>query len=442
MNSSSSGESDREAQEWFEKGITAMSREDWGDAVKCLSSAVRLKPDDLEYRKQKHRSSRRKFQKGGRVSKLARIKLAAIRSRMRTARVRQDWAALDQLAEDAISIDPWDTQTFAHIAEAATRTDHVEIAKYAWTSAVKIDGDNAAYLRSFGAVLQANGEFEMAKGCFERMRAIDPTSDTARELIRAVDIAVLMDQRGFANAKNSRDVEARHEDPSPAVDKKLVAFVTLAEHHAKRKEYEKSLEAYKSALNIAPDDRSIQSRMEDVEVAFLRQRALDARNVSKQHPTCDRRRETANQLATELNSREIQIHAQRVQENPDSLLQIYHLADCYRRAAHLNEAITLYQKVCADPKLQSEARIAIGECRIRSDQTELGRQQLEIALLHVDRDAKPRAFKLAHYWLARLYENRKEYATAVKHYTKITAEDAQFRDVAKRLQVLNTVTWP
>ncbi len=419
-----------------------MDLEDWGDSVKCLSSAVRLKPDELEYRKQKHRSCRRKFQKNGNVSKLSRVKLAAIRGRIRAANVREDWSALDQLAEDAIAIDPWDARTFAHIAEAAARVDRVEIAKYAWTSAVKIDGANTAYLRSFGAVLQANGELEMAKSCFEKMRVIDPTSLIAEDLIRAIDIASLMEQRGFATANNSRDVGDRQEEPRSAVDQKFVAFVTLAQHHAQRKEHEKSIEAYRSALSIVPGDRSIQTRLEDVEVAFLRQQAVDARNAARQDPKSDRRRETATELLTDLSRREIQIHSQRVQENPDSLLHTYYLADCYRRASQLETAICLFQKVCADPQLQTEARIAIGECRIRSDQAELGRQELEIALLEVDRAAKPRSFKLAHYWLGRLYETRKEYAKSVEHYGEITAVDPQFRDVAKRLQVLNALTWP
>ncbi|HIK95155.1 MAG TPA: hypothetical protein EYG03_24700 [Planctomycetes bacterium] len=442
MSSSTSEESNEEALQWFESGVNAMNLEDWNSSVKCLSHAVRLKPDELEYREQKHRSCRRKFQKNGNVSKLSRVKLAAIRGRIRSANVREDWAALDQLAEDAIAIDPWDARTFAHIAEAAARVDRVEIAKYAWTSAVKIDGTNTAYLRSFGAVLQANGELEMAKSCFEKMRVIAPTSPIAEDLIRAIDIAALMEQRGFAKAKNSRDVAARQEEPRPAVDQRFDAFVTLAKHHTKRKEHEKTIEACKSALSIVPGDRSIQTRMEDAEVAFLRQQAMDARNAARQDPKCDRRRETATQLLTRLSSREIQIHSQWVQENPDNLLHTYYLADCYRRASQLETAICLFQKVCADPQLQTEARIAIGECRIRSDQAELGRQELEIALLEVDPAAQPRAFKLAHYWLGRLYETRKEYAKSVEHYGNITAVDSQFRDVARRLQVLNTITWP
>ena len=438
----SSEDANEEAMLWYESGINAMKSEDWSDSVKFLSSAVQLKPDELEYRRQKHRSCRRKFQNNGSVSRFDRVRLAAIRGRIRKATIRNNWAALDQLAEDAIAIDPWDARIFAHIAEAATQMGHIEIAKYAWTSAVKIDSTNTSYLRSFGAVLQANGELKMAKGCFEKIRVIEPTSPVAEELIRTVEIAALMEDTGFDKARNARDVGARTEEPQSAADQRFDAFVALAEQHAQRKEYEKSIEAYRSALSIVPGNRSIQTRMEDVEVAFLRQQAMDARNTARQDPKCDRRRETAAQLLTNVFNREIQIHSQRAVENPDSLQHTYQLADCYRRASKLDEAIALFQKVCADPELQTEARIGIGECRIRSDQAELGRQELEIALLDVDPVANPRAFMLAHYWMGRLYVTRKEYATAVKHYTEITAVDAQFRDVAKRLQVLNTITWP
>ena len=438
---SPSGEANTEAAQCFEKGMSAMEQQDWDTAVLSLGAAVRHNPDELEYRKQKHRSCRRKFEKSGRVSRLNRVRLAAIRSRIRTARVLSRWAAIDQLAEDAVAIDPWNAQMFAYIADAAMQADHLEIAKYAWTCAVKIDNTNADYFRSFGALLQADGELEMAKSCFEKMRSIDPSSRIAEELIRAVDVSLHMDRKHFRTARKV-SAGGQEQPGAETVDPKLAAFLTLAQDHAQRAEFAPSLEAYKRALEIAPDNRTIRRDMEDVEVASLQRRALDARNDTRQHPKCEQRRMTAAELVATLTSRETEILSQRVQENPGEMEHTYRLADCYRRASQPEKAIPLFQQLGADPQFQAEAGIGLGECLIRSGEAELGRQQLEAGLSQVDRTATPKAFKLAHYWLARHFESRREYATAVNHYAEITAVDIQFRDVAKRLQVLNTITWP
>ena len=445
MNSAQSQGSNNGGDQWFENGTKAMSRRDWNYGVECLTTAVRLQPDELEYRIQKHRCCRRKHKKNGGVSRLESVKLAAIRSRLLTAQVRDDWGSIDQLAEDAIAIDPTDAQMFAHIAGAATKTGRYELAKYAWRSAVRIDRKNAAYFRAFGGLLQANGEYEEARACFVKIRGIDPTGRIAEELISAVDIAALMERRGFSEAQNARDVTIDREpqlpeerqsanvpevvDPAslPTGEAKLAAFVNLAEQHVQQGELATAVEAFQHALELAPYNRSIRNRMDDVELAFLRGRAMDAQNGAKKHPDSERRRAIATQLLTELTSRELQILSRRVEESPNDLLQTFRLADLYRRASQLEQAIPLFQKVCADEQLQAEAMTGLGECWIKSNRAEQGRQQLETALQTIDRKAKPNAFKLAHYWLGRVHEARGDREQTLGHYSEILAIDYHFR---------------
>ena len=441
------------AQQWFENGIKAMDRQNWKYGVECLGTAVQLQPDNIEFRKQKHRCCRRLFKVTGRVSRLDSVKLAAIRSRLLTSQVRNDWVMIDNLAEEALSIDPWDAQFYAHIGEAAIKADRQMLAKYAYTSAVKIKRDNPVYLRALGGVLQVNGEYKEAKACFAQMQAIDSTGRVAQELIQAVDIASLINQHGYLVARDSRDGVAGREMPSAIVDptpvnehqqrlqqfpdSKLVAFVTLAEQHVQDGQLATALEGYRHALEIAPNNSSIRVRMEDVELAFLRGRAMNAQVAVKNNPTCTRRRGMATQLATELTNRELQILSQRVVQNPDDLMQTFRLADLYRRASQLSDAIPLFQKVCECPELQVEAMIGLGECWVRSSHAESGRLQLEEALKLIVATEKPNAFKLAHYWLGRVYEHRGNTAAAIDHYADVIAMDFHFRDAATRLESIN-----
>lgn len=443
------------AEQWFENGTKAMSRYDWTYGLECLSKAVQLQPDELEYRKQRHRCCRRKFKMTGQVSRIDSVKVAAIRSRLLTAQVRDDWVAIDHLAESALAIDPWDAQMFANVGEAAIRLGRMALAKYAYTAAVKIKRDNPAYLRALGGVLQSNGEYDEAKACFAQLQASDTGSRVAEELIRAVDVASMINQQEYLHAENARDVQiavdnkpaaepaAEVSEQQPAKrrklpESKLVAYLTLAEDHVQKGQLATALEGYKHALELAPGNASIRVRMEDVELAFLRGRAMDAQTGVKQNPTCERRRAVATELLTDLTSRELQILSQRVAEHPDDLLQAFRLADLYRRASQPTEAIPLFQKVCASPDLKIEAMIGLGECLVRANQAEAGRKQLEEALQSIVCAEKPSAFKIAHYWLGRIYEHRAENSSAVEHYAEIIAVDFQFRDVARRLEAINS----
>ncbi|KAK3870793.1 hypothetical protein Pcinc_023989 [Petrolisthes cinctipes] len=105
-----------EAEHWFDKGMKALNADNFDYAVESLNKAVHISPDKVEYRKQLHRASRRKHKKNGCISKVDTIKLAAVRSRILTAEVKQDWKAVYVLAEDGIAINPWEAPLFAHVA--------------------------------------------------------------------------------------------------------------------------------------------------------------------------------------------------------------------------------------------------------------------------------------------------------------------------------------
>ena len=127
-------------------------------------------------------------------------------------------------------------------------------------------------------------------------------------------------------------------------------------------EQSSAVEAYGRAIAIAPYDTSLNKRLEDVEIALLRQEAIEAQDDAKRHPDCERRRAKATQQMTQLTSRELEILSLRVRTNPDDLLVAFQLADLYRRAAQLQKAIPLFQKAMLNTQLKPEAMIGLGEC--------------------------------------------------------------------------------
>ena len=96
----------------------------------------------------------------------------------------------------------------------------------------------------------------------------------------------------------------------------------------------------------------------------------------------------------------------------------------------------MFQQVVNDINLSDEALVGMGECLVRTGQSVNGQSQLLAALKKIDAQQKPNAFKLAHYWLGRLYESCLQAEVARKHYRIVISADAGFRDAKSRLACL------
>ena len=447
VNSTKNREIAQGAQHWYEKGTDAMQRRNWAYGLECLERAVRIDPNELVFRKNKHRCCRRRMGNQKQIPRVGKVKLAALRSRLLTAQVKKDWAAIDKLAEDALTIDPWNAEFFALIARAAAKTGNKSISKYAWTCAVKLDGTNIAYYREFGRLLHEVGEYDLARKCYEQIKTLDPTGHLAQELIASVDIASVIDTGGYMEATSTQHVRVgagssddKMASENSAVDEEevdlcrdhLIASVTLAEEHVKSGRLCSAVEAYRTAQSLEPHNVSIQRRMEDVELAWLRHEAITAQQLAQ----CDKKPESirlAKQKAESLNSRELEIRKSRAESEPDHPIFAFQLADSYRRLGQFQRAIPLFETVVKDEELKDEALVGLGECLIHAERASVGHRYLMTALQSVDPEKKPNAFKLAHYWLARLYQAQNYLQQARQHYSIILSCDPGFRDASQRI---------
>ena len=457
MNSTKATKLTNGADHWYHNGIDGMNRRNWEYALECLSQAVRLQPDELEYRKQKHRCSRRKLGKPESLSKVASVKIAAIKSRIQTAKTRSDWLLVDQLAEEGLSINPWEPGMYAALGKAASDAGRLELARYAWSRAVKFDKHNGAYYREFGSVLQAAGEYELAKACFQKLKSIDPTGRIAKELICSVDIAATIAAGGYANASTTRDVrvggdreclsdndvaclaagESNSLECQNELHLELSTLVSTAEQQIREGLLCSALQTYRDLWELAPHNGTIRKRMEDVELTLLRKEAADAHRQSLANPDCVQSKAVATECCSKLSARELDVFSNRVKIRPNDLLLVFQLADFHRRAGNFELAIPLFQQVVSDINLSDEALVGMGECLVRTGQSVNGQSQLLAALKKIDAQQKPNAFKLAHYWLGRLYESCHQAEAARKHYRIVISADAGFRDVNSRLACLH-----
>ena len=456
------------ARDWYRKGTEALQKENFAYAVECFGTAIKMQPDNVLYRQTRHGSLERMYGGNGTGARMSSVRLVSIRGRIKKHRMKKDWAAVDQTAEEGVFINPWDAQLYADIGEAAVQRKAQEVAEYAWSKAVKYDIANIAYNNALGLVLIEGRKFLAARDCFKRISDADPHDGKARAMMTQCDAQSVMDRGGYEVAETTRDVSTQPEAPVNAYEQDRKArrgqqagadapgesgeadlrhairkdpdnpnnYLRLAEYYRDQRQFAQSIELYEQVLEKTPSNMDVLEFKEDVELDILRDKLADASELFRKYPEKARLKEKATELRKQLTAREIEILEPRIGRHSQDMKMRFDLAERFRKTKQFAKAIPLYQQASADIRLKEDALVWLGECFVRNGKLPLGVRQFERALESLNAADKPEPFKLAHYWQGRIAEKADRRDDAETHYTEILSVDYAYRDVQERLEKL------
>lgn len=456
------------AQEWFGKGSEALKKENFPYAAECFGTAVKMQPDNVVYRQTRHGSLERLYGNNGSGARMASVRVMGIRGKIKKARLKKDWSAVDQAAEEGLSLNPWDPLMYAEVGEAAVNREASEVAKYAWSKAVKYDLGNIDYNRALGLVLRDCHEYKAARDCFKRIYEANPTDAEARNMMSQLDAESVMHRGGYDVAETTRDVADKQEAPVDAYEKdrrarkgqqmsadapgesdeadlrhairkdpdNLNNYLRLAHYYEDQRQLPQALELYEQALEKSPNSTDILEFKEDVELDIMRDKLADTSELYRKHPDKKNLKEKVGSMRVALVKREIEVLVPRIDRHPQDMKMRFDLAERFRRTKQFGKAIPLYQQASADTRLKEDALVWLGECFIRDGKLELGKRQFEKAIGILNSTDKPEPFKLAHYRLGQIHEKSGHGDEADNHYTEILSIDYNYRDVQERLEKL------
>lgn len=456
------------AQEWFGKGSEALKKENFPYAAECFGTAVKMQPDNVVYRQTRHGSLERLYGNNGSGARMASVRVMGIRGKIKKARLQKNWSAVDQAAEEGLSLNPWDAQMYAEVGEAAVNREAADVAKYAWSKAVKYDLANIGYNRSLGYVLRDCHEYKAARDCFKRIYEADPTDAEARNMMSQLDAESVMHRGGYDVAETTRDVADKKEETVDAYEKdrrarkgqqmtadapgesdeadlrhairkdpdNLNNYLRLAHYYQEQRQLPQALELYDQALEKSPQSTDILEFKEDVELDILRDKLADTTELLRKYPDRKNLKEKVSALRLQLVKQEIAALTPRIERHPQDMKMRFDLAERLRRVKKFAKAIPLYQQASADTRLKEDALVWLGECFIRDGKLELGKRQFEKAIGLLNATDKPDPFKLAHYRLGQIHEKAGHADEADHHYTEILSIDYNYRDVQERLEKL------
>ena len=452
------------AQEWYKKGTDAMNRQNYDFATECFFNAIKMKPDALLFRQVRHLSIQKNYGDNGTGAKMAGMKLMGVRGKIKKAKIKSDWKALDTAAEEGLLINPWDGQLYADLGEASEKLERGEIAAYAYRQAVKSDISNIDFNRGLGNVLRNRHEYKEARQCFKRIYEADPTDSDARSMLSRLDAEEVMNRQGYQQAESTQDVKA--EKPANAYEedrrarrgqkqeaaapgesdemdvrarirkepKNVAHYLKLADLLRDERRLTESMEVFDQALEISGNDIAIVEQKEDVELELMRDKVTEAVDRARKNPERERLAEKAKAMKADLLAREIETFASRIERHPNDMKMRFELADRYRKTKQYKAAIPLLQQATADSRLKEDALVMLGECFVRTGSAKLSVRQFEKALETLNAKDKPDSFKGAHYWLGRIYEQSGDNDQAENHYSEIVSVDIRYRDAHKRLE--------
>ena len=458
------------AADCWRRGNEALSKENWDYSIEMFSTAVKLDPEALLYRQTKRGAERKKYGDNSSGSKMGVLKLAGVKTKLKNSRRKKDWAAVDQIAEEGLSINPWDPVLNADMAEACQNQGYEDAAIFGYKMAIENDKANKGYFTELGQLLEEKGEFKQARECWEMAFKLDQMDGEARSKVTGLMATETRVRGGYEGADRSSNVkrqsaydegratsEQRHQaqrggapdGPGQSVEADLLRsirkepenkdqYLKLAEFYRRDGKLAESRGHYEKAYELSGKDSHIGEQLEDVELEILREKLTTAKELYNRDRENAEAKKQVTLISKALIKREIDVFTKRVERYPADMRIKYELAQRFIRLKKWSPAISLLQQSVKDTRISSDALVALGKCFFADGKKELAKRQFEKALPKLSADEKPDIYKEAHYLLARLYEESKEIEKADDHYSEILAVDYDYRDARERLEKLQS----
>ena len=450
------------AADCFRKGNEAMAKGNWDYCIQMYQQAALFVPENLLFRQTLRGAEYRKYDNNKTGARMAAVKLMGTRGKIKKAKMKKDWAALNQTVEQGLAINPWDAQLNADLGEACQNLGYAEVAIDAYEKAVEAEPNNKDYNRALAELYHQRGRYDDSARIWKRIQKIDPMDSEARTKATQVGAESVMDRGGYEGAEDIKGVMADHEtskrlkmgDKSRAADGPGMSeeadlqraarkepdnkdnYLRLASYYKREGQLEEMRAALEKALELSDGDVSIEEQVEDVQLDQMRHEADAAKVKASQAPDDEGARQTTVELAKGLLRRELEVLAKRVQRYPADLRIKYELAQRYARVKKYKEAIPLFQQSIKDSRMAAEGLVALADCFIREKKGRLAQRQLEKAVPLIDQHDQPDLFKRAHYLLGRLCEEAGDVEAAEEHYGEVLALDYEYKDALTRLEGL------
>lgn len=446
----------RDLRELYQKGATALQRQNFDYAIAIFQQVLTREPAFLECRQALRAAQIKKtggntgfFKKmlGGASNSPLIAKAQMAKSRPLEAMV---------IAEQILEGDPQNSSGNKILAESALAAGLPKTACFAYEILLKTATKDYDLSMAYGEALAASGQIAKAEAHYvELMRAypqkgeisaalknlsarktlneggyeaLADGSGSYRDILKNKDEAVKLEQE--ARAVKTDDVAGNlitdYEARLVAEPRNMKLVRSVAELYAQKKDYDKALEYYERIRSSEQGaDASLEKAISDIVLKrYDHQLAqLDAANPDHAAQIAQIKGEKASVQLEELRK--------RAERYPTDLQIKFELGQLYFQAGKFNEAMAEFQKAQSNPQRRLQAMAFFGQCLAAKGMNDMAARKMQDALK--EKPGWDDEKKEMIYMLGCVLEKMGKREEAIEQFKQIYENDIGYKDVAAKV---------
>ena len=439
-----------EARDYFEKGISALRKDNLDYASKLFEQSLKKEPGFFECREALRLNQFKRAEKKSSFSKIfSKTTSSSLLPKGQLA-LRNNPIEAIEVAEQILSEDPYSIMGNKLLGEAASLVGFHKTALFAWEWVMKQQpGDKNNTINYCDALVEV-GEIAKADECCSELAKIYPEDLSVLQLSKNLSARLTMSEGGYDKvASGEADYRAVLKDESGAVlleqenrrseqestadnlireyekrleadNKNLKLIRSLAELYSRKKDFNRSVEYYElfNKTNLRSDagvDRAI--LMAKLSSYDQRIESIDIENVK--------------QLRKERDSFEIDQIQKLAETYPSDLSLRFELGVLQFKANEIQSAIKSFQRAQTSPHREIASLAYLGQCFSKRGMNDMAARTLQNAL---DKKEVMDNEKMdLYYQLGCVLEAIGKKEESIEQFKQIYERDIDYRDVADRV---------
>ncbi len=451
------------AQQCFIRAQEVIKKGDYKYAITLLKDACKLAPEQLVYRQMLRMAAKKKFDNNKHGSRFAAVTTVTSRAGVKAAKAKKEYPRALECCEDCLSENPWDSGILLEVAMICEELGWLEMGIWSAESALERDVMDATVNRALAKLYERHGAFTKAMDCYERVKKACPADEEADRKMKDLAASATIDKGGYEGAQSftravadkTKTQEMLDESKGGTGESRFAAQIADLEQKIKNKPTElgpylqlsqvfRRIGKLDQASAIMEQAKSVSGGHPDaimesneIEIDRLRFDLSVAQKQCTENPANAEAQTRLKELDRTLNDYELREFQRRAERNPTDAGIRVDLGIRLAKANLLEQAIAELQKGRNSPARKPEAAKWLGWCFHTKKIFALAKKNYEESLPGLTATDQKAILELR-YLLGRVCEDMNDKPTAIQNYMEIAGIDYAYRDVASRLDTLNS----
>jgi tetratricopeptide (TPR) repeat protein len=446
----------RDLRDLYNKGATALQRQNFDYAVAIFQQVLQREPALLECRQALRAAQIKKS--GGSTGFFKKVLGGAssspliAKAQMAKSRPLEAMAIAEQILEG----DPQGATGNKILAESALAAGLPKTACFAYEILLKNSPKDYELTMAYGEALAASGQIAKAEATYtELMRAYPQKGEISaalknlsarktldeggyealadgtgsyRDILKNKDEAVKLEQENRAVKSDdvAENLIAEYEARLGNEPRNMKLVRNLAELYAQKKQFDKALEYYERIrASEVGGDASLEKAIADTTLRKF-DHLLTQLDLADPHQAAQ-----AEQVKKDKAAFQLEETRKRAERYPTDLQIKFELGQLYFQAGRYNEAMAEFQKAQANPQRRLQAMACLGQCFAAKGMNDMAARRIQEALK--EKPAFDDEKKELIYLLGSVLEKMGKKEEAIEQFKQIYEIDIGYKDVAAKV---------